>query len=222
MDVVVNVEGQLSDYEASMYEQTLSIDTSLDQNTDLRQLDLQTAYVKQAVKVQQMAWSPTLAASAGYNWISMSDGNMFKNFRWSPYSTVALSLSVPIFQGGSRVFKEKQAKANLLQMGFQRDNLVRGLSMQVQSSMDNIQKSVKQVASNKEGVKQAEKAYAIMQKSFEIGSATFIEVNDADLALTSSKLTYNQAIYDFLSAKTDLELLLGNIDLDQYKTDEKK
>ena len=105
----------------------------------------------------------------------------------------------------------------MLQLGLQRDNLKNTLSMQVQMSMDNIQKSVKQIASNKEGVRQAEKAYAIMQKSFEIGSATFIELNDADLALTNSRLSYNQAIYDFLAAKSDLQLLLGNADLEQYR-----
>ena len=66
-------------------------------------------------------------------------------------------------------------------------------------------------------MRQAEKAYAIMQKSFEIGSATFIELNDADLALTNSRLSYNQAIYDFLAAKSDLQLLLGNTNLEQYR-----
>ena len=55
-----------------------------------------------------------------------------------------------------------------------------------------------------------------MQKSFEIGSATFIQVNDADLALTSSRLSYNQAIFDYLTAKSDLELLLGNTDVKKY------
>lgn len=94
--------------------------------------------------------------------------------------------------------------------------------MQVQMSMDNIQKSIKQIASNKEGVRQAEKAYSIMQKSFEIGSATFIELNDADLALTNSRLSYNQAIYDFLAAKSDLQLLLGNTDLEQYQMADKE
>ena len=185
--------------------------------TDLRKLDLQTAYLKKAVDVQRMAWFPTLSATANYNWISMSYGGMFDDFRWNPYSTVGLSLSLPIFQGGARHFKIKQAKSNVLQLGLQRDNLVNSLSMQVQMSMDNIQKSIKQIASNKEGVRQAEKAYSIMQKSFEIGSATFVELNDADLALTNSRLSYNQAIYDFLAAKSDLQLLLGNTDLEQYK-----
>lgn len=224
IDMTVDVEltDRLEDYEASMYEATLNIDTSLEQNTDLRQLDLQTAYLQKAVDVQRMAWFPTLSATANYNWISMSYGGVFDDFRWSPYSTVGLSLSLPIFQGGSRLFKIKQAKANVLQLGLQRDNLKNTLSMQVQMSMDNIQKSVKQIASNKEGVRQAEKAYAIMQKSFEIGSATFIELNDADLALTNSRLSYNQAIYDFLAAKSDLQLLLGNTDLEQYRLPDEK
>lgn len=222
MALEITPTDRLEDYEASMYEETMNIDTSLEQNTDLRQLDLQTAYLKKAVDVQRMAWFPTLSATANYNWISMSDGGMFSDFRWSPYSSIGLSLSLPIFQGGARHFRIKQAKSNVLQLGLQRDNLLNTLSMQVQMSMDNIQKSVKQIASNKEGVRQAEKAYAIMQKSFEIGSATFIELNDADLALTNSRLSYNQAIYDFLAAKSDLQLLLGNTDLEQYRQPDQK
>ena len=99
----------------------MNINTSLEQNTDLRKLDLQTAYLKKAVDVQRMAWFPTLSATANYNWISMSYGGMFDDFRWNPYSTVGLSLSLPIFQGGARHFKIKQAKSNVLQLGLQRD-----------------------------------------------------------------------------------------------------
>ncbi len=218
MDMAIEITtlDKLGDYEASMYEETLNIDTSLDQNADLRELDLQTNYLKKAVDVQRMAWTPTLAVTANYNWISMSYGGMFDDFRWSPYSTVGVSLSLPIIKP-SRYFKVQQAKSNVLQLGLQREYLENSLSMQVQMSMDNIQKSIKQIASNKEGVREAEKAYAIMQKSFEIGSATVIELNDADLALTNSRLSYSQAIYDFLAAKSDLAHLLGNTDLEQYK-----
>ena len=110
MALEITPTDRLEDYEASMYEETLNIDTSLEQNTDLRQLDLQTAYLKKAVDVQRMAWIPTLSATANYNWISMSYGGVFDDFRWSPYSTVGLSLSLPIFQGGARHFRIKQAK----------------------------------------------------------------------------------------------------------------
>lgn len=86
-----------------MYEQALNIDTSLQNNTNLKQLDLQADYLKKALVVQKMSWYPTLTATDLYNWTSMSNGPIFKDFRWNPYSMIGLTLSIPIFQGGSRV-----------------------------------------------------------------------------------------------------------------------
>jgi outer membrane protein TolC len=203
-----------------MYHVTMSIDRSLDNNTDLRQLDLQTKMLEKTATLQKFAYIPTLAAQFNYNWISMSDGGMFDNFRFNPYSTVAVALNIPIFSGGSRFYKVKQAEATVAQMGFQRDNLERALNMQVEAQLDAITKSIKQIDSNKLGVQQAEKAYNIMQKSFEIGSATFVTLNDAELALTRARLAYSQAIYDFLAGVSDVKKLLGTTDISKYEPQE--
>ncbi len=88
--------------------------------------------------------------------------------------------------------------------------------MQVDLAMDNIQMNVKQIASCSESVHQAEVAHDIMKQSFEIGAASYLDLRDSELALTQSRLAYNQAIYNYLVAKSDLELLLGNADVSQY------
>lgn len=218
IDIVIN--DKLDNYEQDMYHVTMSIDRSLDNNTDLRQLDLQTKMLEKTATLQKFAYIPTLAAQFNYNWISMSDGGMFDNFRFNPYSTVAVALNIPIFSGGSRFYKVKQAEAIVAQMGFQRDNLERALNMQVEAQLDAITKSIKQIDSNKLGVQQAEKAYNIMQKSFEIGSATFVTLNDAELALTRARLAYSQAIYDFLAGVSDVKKLLGTTDISKYEPQE--
>ncbi|MBQ5750832.1 MAG: TolC family protein [Bacteroidaceae bacterium] len=218
IDIVIN--DKLDNYEQDMYHVTMSIDRSLDNNTDLRQLDLQTKMLEKTATLQKFAYIPTLAAQFNYNWISMSDGGMFDNFRFNPYSTVAVALNIPIFSGGSRFYKVKQAEATVAQMGFQRDNLERALNMQVEAQLDAITKSIKQIDSNKLGVQQAEKAYNIMQKSFEIGSATFVTLNDAELALTRARLAYSQAIYDFLAGVSDVKKLLGTTDISKYEPQE--
>ena len=76
--------------------------------------------------------------------------------------------------------------------------------------MDNINKSIKQIESNEGGVKQAEKASDIMQKSFQIGAASFIQLRDTDDALMAARLSYYQAIYNYLVAESNLENVLGN------------
>jgi hypothetical protein len=48
-----------------------------------------------------------------------------------------------------------------------------------------------------------------MQKSFEIGAASYLDLRDSELAETTAKLSYYQAIYNYLVADSDLNLLLG-------------
>ena len=221
VDIEIVLADKLGNYERDMFDVTMGIDRSLDNNTDLRQLDLQTKMLEKTATLQKFAYIPTLAAQFSYNWISMSDGAIFENFRFNPYSTLAVALNIPLFSGGSRYYKVKQAEATVAQMGFQRDNLERALNMQVEAQIDAITKSLKQIDSNRLGVQQAEKAYSIMQKSFEIGSATFVSLNDAELALTRARLAHSQAIYDFLAAVSDIQKLLGTTDITKYEPQDK-
>ena len=97
-------------------------------------------------------------------------------------------------------------------MGFQRENLEQSLKMQVELQIDNINKNVKQISTSAAGVEEADKAFSIMQKSFQIGAATYIDLRDAEYAQTQAKLAYYQSIYNYLIATSDLDLLLGSHD----------
>lgn len=200
----------LDEFKAKMYDQSILADTSLVSNTSLRSLELKTDYLKRALDTQKMSWYPTLTASANYMWNSMSNGSPFKNFNWNPYSTVGLTLSLPLFQGGQRYYKQRQAEVALREMSWQRENLERSLKMQVQSQVDIINKTLKQISSNEGGVRQATKANDIVQQSFKIGAASFIQLRDTEDALMNARLSYYQAIYNYLVAECDLEYLLGN------------
>ena len=210
----------LSDFKSTMYADVMTMNSDLSMNADLRKLDLQTDYLKKAIDVQKASWLPTLSATIGYNWYSMSDGSPFKNFAWSPNSSVGLSLSWTLFNGGQRYYKQKQAELSYKEMAWQRDNLSRTLEMQRQIQLDNIQKNVKQIETCTASVEQAVKANQIQEKSFKIGASTYLDLRDSEDALMSSKLAYYQAIYNYLVAKSDLELLLGNADV-QYPTNTK-
>lgn len=200
----------LEDFKVLMYDRTLATDTSLTRNTNLRTLELQTDALRKTVAMRKAAWYPTLSATANLMWNSMSNGSPFKNFQWNKTSSVGLTLSLPIFQGGQRYFRQKQAEIQLDEMKWQRENVERGLHLQVRTAVDNINKSLKQIESNAAGVRQATKARDIMQESFKIGSATFIQLRDTEDALLSARLAYYQTIFNYLVAESDLEFTLGN------------
>jgi len=114
-----------------------------------------------------------------------------------------------LFQGGSKLYKQKQIETQVEEMQYQRDNLRRSLELQAMSYLDNINQALKVIESNKEGLRQAEKALSISQKRYDVGAATYLDLSNAELAYTQAGLAYNQSIYNYLSAKADLEKLLG-------------
>ncbi len=198
----------MEDMQKDMYSYLME-QRSLAGNSSLRSLELQQKMAAQNVTMKKFAWIPTLGASFNVSWLSLSNGPMFKDVDFSPYSNVGLSLSVPIFSGGTKWYQMKQAQVQEKELAFQKENLVNSLNMQVDLALDNINRQAKQIESSKEGVRQAKKAHDIMQKSFQIGAASYLQLRDSELADTSAQLSYLQAIYNYLVSTSELDLLLG-------------
>ena len=182
---------------------------SFDANSTLRSLDLQARLASQSTSLRKLAFLPTLGASFNINWNSLSNGSPFRDQKFYPYCNVGIALSLPILTGGSRWQQLRQAKANETEIALQRENLVSSLNMQVELAIDNCNREAAQINSSLEGVRQAEKARAIMQKSFEIGAATYLELRDSEVADMNARLAYYQAIHNYLTSLADLRSLLG-------------
>ena len=204
---------KLADYEKTMYDEVFALEADYSNNADLRLLDIDTKLLQQQVAMKKLAFVPTLALSANYNWTSMSNGSPVSGFRWSPYSMVGLTLSVPLYHGGSRWNSLKAATIQANEMKWQRQNLERSIAMQTEIAIENIKLNVKQIASSSESVAEADRAHTIMEKSFEIGAASYLDLRDSELSLTRARLAYYQAIYNYLVAGSKLELLLGTAEI---------
>lgn len=208
-EVAIKPNVSLEQMRSDMFGYTSSLNRSLADNTSLRSLDIQTKLSKQNETLKKFAWIPTIGISYNMNWNSLSNGNALKNQEFNPYSTVGVSLSVPIFSGGSKYYGLKQAQVQTKELALQRENLVSALNMQVDLAIDNINKQVRQIEASEQGMNQAAKAYQIMQKSFEIGAASYLNLRDSELANTSAKLAYLQSIYNYLVSSSELDMLLG-------------
>ena len=153
---------------------------------------------------------PPLSLTGLNQWSAMNNDFKFKNYRWNPYSMIGITLSVPIFSGGSKFYKVKQTKVSIDQLNLQRDDTKRNLQLAVKQYIDNMNTCIKKFDAAQKGVEQAERGYMISQKRYDTGAGTWLEMNDAELALTQARLNFNQSIYDYMVAKAELEKVLGN------------
>ena len=209
-EMPVVIDGNLKDYEMAMFTRQAQPRPAdiVGGNTTLRQLDMNQEMLKRNLKLKYTNFMPNLALSFQFMYTSMSENWKVFDYTWTPYSTVGLSLSIPLFKGGN-FSQVKQAKLQLKQLDQTRINTERQLKMQAQSYLNSMSASTEQVVSNKEAVLQAVKGRSIAEKRYEVGRGTILELNSSEVALTQAELTYNQSIYDYLVAKADLDLVMG-------------
>lgn len=206
----IDVSGKLSDWADHMlYDATELENMDMDRNSTMRQLAIQAEQLASTIKLQKNANIPTLAVSFSYMVNAMTNDFKFSEYNWSPYSYVGLSLSIPIFSGGKRASSIKQAKIQSSELDLQKANTERQLKISIRQYLNKMDTQMKSYSSALSAVETAEKAFDIAQKSYLVGRSTLTDLDSAELALIQARLAASQAIYSFISAKADLEQVLG-------------
>ena len=191
LDMNLDIAGKLEDFADQMpYDIHQHDSVSLDYNTTMKQLAIQSEMLAQTIKLQKYAAIPSLALAFNFSLNAMTNDFDFSSYRWTPHSYVGLSLNIPIFAGGKRYQQIRQAKNQ-------------------HQSLTTMETNMKSYYSAQDAVAMAAKGYSIAEKAYQVGRSTLIELNDAQLALTQARLAEYQAIYNFVVAKAQLEQTLG-------------
>ena len=207
LDTEVEVVGDLNDYTSALLAPYVSED-DLSNNSSLLQLDIQDRMLESTIRMQKKQYLPTLAANINYNYSAMGD----EELRWFPSSTAALSLSIPVFDGFQKHYNIKQSKVTRNMLALQREDTERNLRIAIRNYNDQMALCIKNYQAANATVEIAQKSYDISAKMYEVGKATLVELNDAQLALQQAQLTQAQAVYNFMVTKASLDELIGKIE----------
>ena len=209
-DINVNINDSLKAYEDMLVlSNAQANEAELANNSTLKQLDQNKSMLQRARKVLRTGFMPTigLQLTGQYNSYSNNNWNIF-NYKYSPSSTLAFAISIPVFKANNWT-KLQSNRIQLAQLDDTRENTYRQLSMAAQSYRDNMVKTISKIESDREAVKQADKAVTISTKRYDVGRGTILELNQSETALVQAELAYHQSIYDFLQNKADLDYTLG-------------
>ena len=204
LDTDIQVIGDLNDYTEQMLTPYVSED-DLSSNSSLLQLDIQDRMLESTIRMQKRQYLPTLAANINYNYNAMGNDSL----SWHPSSTATLSLNIPIFDGFQKRYNIKQSKVTRNMLALQREDTERNLRIAIRNYNDQMALCIKNYQAANATVEIAQKSYDISEKMYEVGKATMVELNDAQVSLMQSQLTQAQAIYNFMVTKASLDELIG-------------
>lgn len=210
LDMDIECAGDLGDYRDIM---TGAVqDMSIDGNSTLAQLEIQRRQLDKSLEVTKAADYPTLGLMANYQWSSMDNTFKFRKYRWIPYSVAAISLNIPIFAGGKRRSDIRQAENGIESLALQRENIERGLHVEMLQQSSRMQTCVRQLEAALSSVDEAQRGYDIAVRRYEVGGGTLLEIDNSQLALARARLNLNMSIYDYLVAQNAIDRLRGKYD----------
>ena len=182
---------------------------AVNNNSELRQLDLNIMSLQHNLKMVNSQHLPSLSAFGQYTYQTQAEDFRFSEYNWVGSAAIGLQLSIPIFNGRTVVNKAKQLKISLQELQLQKQYASDGIDLQIQSAINNMKAAQEQLSVNKDAISQAERGYEIAKVRYQTGSGTILELNDSELSMTQANLNYQQSLYDFLTAQTNLEKVLG-------------
>lgn len=122
---------------------------------------------------------------------------------------LGVTLNWSIFDGGNKIARYKEAKADLEAAQSRVRALELDISQQVEQAHLSVIESEERIQAAKKAVESARENFRLAQGRFDAGVGTIIELTDAQLTLTQAQSTEAQALTDYRIAVSRLERALG-------------
>lgn len=180
-----------------------------DVNIQKLSIDLQH---KKLQAIQAGLW-PQLALISQYQLQAQSDDLKMEQYAWPQTSFVGLQLSIPIFNGNKTQSQISQAKIKTQQEELRLSDLKDAVKTELATIISKWKEAVNQLDIQETTVKSAELNHQMINDRFKNGLSSRLELTDAELALTQSKINKLQAIYNLRMLYLQLQHALGLLGL---------
>ena len=205
----IDVSGEFGFEKTQSLEEADFINQANQSNYSVKTLELKREVDEAFVDLDRAEFWPTLAAFGNYTYAGTSDEWKFQNYS---SLTVGLSLSINLFRGGQTKSRIEQSTINYMQTAEQLNQLKDLVESQVKSKLLELKRVIDLLDAQKRNVDLAQRAYEISTVKYKEGTATQLEVQNADLALKQAKINQLQSLHSYMITKFELEQLTGQTD----------
>lgn len=202
-------------YDSAAMENEVVIDTTLHPDyksrIEYQLLETQQKLLQSNVLYNKWSYLPSVAANGAYN-LNFQNNNFGKLYGTNyPNSFAALTMALPIFQGGKRKANLQTATLQLKRNEEDITYLKNAVNAQYAQALASYKSNLENYLALKDNVAIAKEVYDVVQLQYRSGIKTYLEVITAETDLRSSQINYFNALYQVLSAKVDVQKALGQI-----------
>ena len=202
-------------YDSSKYENEILFDTTkqLDYSKRIEYQLLQTTMHLQNSEISYYRWSFLPSLSAFYDYDLLYQNNNFsdiynKNY---PTSLVGLKLTVPLFQGFSRLENQSKAKLQYQRLQLGMNYLKSEINSEYSIALSGYISNLNELRIAKKNITIAKDIFNTVKLQYDKGIKAYLEVIVSETDLRTAELNYLNILFRVLTSKMDLEKALGDI-----------
>ena len=184
-------------------------DNRFDHKIALTEVDL----AKTAVEAVKAKFHPSVEASWDYYAVKHPKFDQESN-NWAGI----VSVKLPVFEGGLRVWELKEKQESLAQAKLSLDDKRRTIKIEVEDAMLTAQNNKSMVLKLQKHVELSQKNYDITFSKFKFGAATMMDVSQAFAALSSAKTDLINKTIDYQISLLSIEKAEGIFVLDLIRS----
>ena len=162
---------------------------------------------------------PSLNSSMNYSANGETSDELMNALKDEWSLGINLSVSLPIYTGNSLSMQQQQAKLSKQQSEYSYITLLNDLRVQAELLRESLNNYADIIPLNEAVVASAEEDLKLVRERYSLGSATILEVLDAQVSLIRSNSTLINTIHDARMQEASLKALLGTLDM-EYKIEE--
>lgn len=181
--------------------------------TSFQLLKKQEDLLKLQKKAYQAEYYPSLSLGANYMYSSQSNQlNVYTGKSLSyDVAAVSLNLRVPIFDGGGRRSRVRQAQIDLQKVQEDIRGTSNALNMAYQNAKIQIKNSLTTIDMQRTNKDFAEEVFNSTRNNYQNGLASLTDLLTAETELVTAQNSYNQALLNYKVAEIELIKSNGNI-----------
>jgi len=180
---------------------------------EFRVLQTQKSLQLANINYYRNAWMPTLGAFFNYDYEFQS--NSFSNLfsKAYPYSYMGLTLNLPVFTGFARTNNIKRSRLQADLLDWSEVTLKSQIWTEYTTALANYKSNLYNFTISRENVALAIRAYDIVVLQYQQGVVPYLNVITAESNRITSEISYQNALFQVLASKIDLQKSMGVIDV---------
>jgi len=165
------------------------------------------------LKRNKLAYLPTLSTYFNYSRNALrSDFSIFDfSQQWFKTSLWGINMSIPIFDGGQKLNKIRQANYSLQKTENTIKNLERAIDLQLNAANIIFVNALSTLDIQERNVVLAEKVFVSTKKKYEQGLGSSFELSQSEQDLETAQSNYFQSLYDAINARISYMKALGKL-----------